>query len=157
MVYTSTITSTKGKAESTKTRSIIKVTKGLVYSWEIYLPPGSGGLLHIRILDGSFNLLPTTPSESFAGNNVRFQYDDLYLKQTEPFVFNIDHWNEDDSFNHIFYVHIGMVSKDVYKARYMPTVQYEIFSAWIQELAKEQERQKRELKGWGFSNIGKQR
>lgn len=157
MVYTSTITSTKAKAESTKTRTVIKITKGLVYQWELYFPPGSSGLLHIRILDGSYCLLPSTPSESFVGDNVKFTYEDLYLKETEPFEFNIDHWNEDTAYDHTFYFHIGMVSKDVYKARYMPTVQYDIFTKWITELAKEQERQRRELKGWGFSNIGKER
>lgn len=157
MVYSSTITSTLGKTESTKTRTSLKISKGLVYQWELYFPPGSSGLLHVRILDGSYCLLPSTPSESFAGDNVKFTYEDLYLKQSEPFELYIDHWNEDEDYNHKFFVHVGMVSKDVYKARYMPTVQYEIFTAWIQELAKEQERQQKELKNWGFTNLGRQR
>lgn len=155
MVYSATITSTANKAESEKTRTTIKITKGLVYSWEIYFPPGSQGLLHVRLLDGSYCLLPSTPSESFAGDSMLFHYDDLYLKQAEPFEFFIDHWNEDEQYEHQFYVHIGMVSKDVYKARYMPTVQYEIFTKWIVELAKAQERQKVELSNWGFTGLGK--
>lgn len=155
MVYTATITSPLGKTESTKSRSVIKITKGLVYQWELYFPPGSSGLLHIRILDGSYCLLPSTPSESFVGDNIKFTYEDLYLKQTEPFELNIDHWNEDEAFNHTFYFHVGLVSKDVYKARYMPTIQYEIFSKWILELSAAQEQQKAELSSWGFTGLGK--
>ena len=155
MVFCATITSTADKTEKEKTRTILKVTKGLIYHFEIYFPPGSQGLLHVRILDGSYCLLPSTPSESLSGDNVDFPHEDLYLKETEPFELNIDHWNEDEQYEHTFYCYVSMVSKDVYKARYLPTIQYEIFTKWIQELSAAQERQKVELSNWGFGALGK--
>lgn len=157
MVYSTTITTTASTDESTKTRTVLKVTKGLVYFLEIMFPPGSGGLLKLRILDGAFYLWPTTPGETFYGNNITYRYDDLYLKQTEPFQFVIETWNLDDTYDHTVLIHVGMVSEEVYKARFLPTIANEQFAKLLADLQAEKQVVQKEQVNWGFTILGKQR
>lgn len=157
MVYNQIITSTKDKSEAEATNDIIHVTWGLVYFIEVYFPPGSGGLLHMRLLDGSYCMFPATPGQSFIGNNTIFRYDDLYLKEAEPFQFVVQHWNEDDTYDHKFMVNIGMVSQEVYRARFMPTVANEHFKRMIAELQTEKQEVAQAQNTWGFTILGRQR
>lgn len=105
----------------------IKVTKGLVYRVEIEFPPGAAGLHHVVIFDGGYQVWPSTPGQTFHGGWSLIGFDDTYLKLSAPYEFKAYSWNLDDTYDHLVQVRIGMVSNEVFMARYLPTYAFEHF------------------------------
>ena len=125
-------------------QSVLKVTKGLVYKVEVEFPPGPISLLRCQIYDGGYQVWPSTPGEYFKSDGYCISFDDTFLKLAEPFQFDIYTWNDDDTYPHGVTVRIGMVSSELFMARFLPTYGYKELSRILRE---EQERQEKEREG----------
>lgn len=157
MDFSLTVTATKNNTIATPERSKLPVTKGIMYYKEMYFPPGSSGLLHVRVLHAGFPIFPSSLGQTLIGDNISFSYDDLYMVNAAPFHFTVEYWNEDEAFDHLFRVSFGVVSKEIYQARFLPTLQADAFERVYERILKRQ--QDAQLTGsWGgFSNIGAER
>jgi len=142
MVYRKTIITPALTTEGSPLLSDLSVTNGLVYFLEIMFPSGSEGLLHVQIYDGSFPLWPSTPGESFMGDDIYLKYDDLYIKEKEPFSLRVVTWNDDDMYQHKVVVGVGLVGKDIFKARFLPSLMYKEFEDVYTRILKQQEEKK---------------
>ena len=145
MIYTADV-DTDGKGAfpaSAPMKTIIKVTKGLVYRVEIEFPPGAAGLHHVVIFDGGYQVWPSSPGQTFHGGWSLIGFDDTYLKLSAPFEFQAYSWNLDDTYPHLVQVRIGMVSNEIFMARYLPTYGYEHFLKLIEAERKAQEARER--------------
>lgn len=138
MIYQSTIKTLKGPAAFTYKHSVLKVCKGLVYKVEIAFPPGCTGLLKVKIFDGGHQTWPSNPEESFHTDNFIISFEDTLLKLAAPFQYDIYTVNEDTLYDHSVTVRIGMVSKEIYMARFLPTIAYQ---EMLKVLVAEQEKQ----------------
>lgn len=146
MIYSQTIT-TDGEGAFTRAapkKTILKVTRGLVYKVVFDFPPGSAGLLGVVILDGSFQVWPSTVGQWFTGDGVVIDFEDVYLKESAPFEFLVRSYNEDDIYPHLFNLRIGLVSKEIFMARYLPHLSYKYYADYIAGLAAEQEKLKQD-------------
>lgn len=142
MVYAATITTPENTLQSAALDTELIVTKGLVWLIDINLPPGCAGLAHVQIFDGSYQLFPATPGESFHGDGVEKGFDDLYLKVAAPFVFNIKTWNLDQTWPHTISVRMGMASSDAEISRYMPGVAWDKLTEALADMSVIQEAQR---------------
>lgn len=142
MVYAKSITTPKNTASASPLETTLKITKGLIYFLEVFFPPGSSGLLHIKIMDGNYQLLPSTTNETLFGDNSQVKYDDLYIKDSEPFSLKIVTYNLDDTYDHMLQVRVGLVSKEVFQARFLPTMAYDYFNQLLSAASKQQEEEK---------------
>lgn len=138
MIYSKHITTVKDTAKTVLKRTVLNVTKGLVYKVEIYFPSGSAGLAGVAIFDGSYQCWPSTPGEYFIGESQLISFDDLYLKEAAPYTFQIFTYNLDDTHSHAIGVRIGLVSQDAFLARFMPTKGTEFMADLVQKLNREQ-------------------
>jgi len=107
---------------------------------EICLPPGPCGLLHIAIFDGGYQVWPYEYGESFSGDAETITFDDVYLKETEPYEFVVLTWNEDDTYQHWCQVRLGLVSKEIFMGRFLPSIGFSELETIMTNLLKEQER-----------------
>lgn len=137
MIYTANITTTKNTAKGSPQRTRIHVTKGLVYKVEFYFPSGSAGLMGVAVFDGLYQVWPSSVGEFFIGEDQVISFDDLYLKESAPFEFQAYTYNEDDTHNHEVSVRIGLVSKEVFQARYLPSKSAEVFKAVLAQMQAE--------------------
>ena len=119
MIYQTTITTVKGPAAFTLKQSTLKVTKGLVYKVEIDFPPGCSGLLKVKIFDGGHQVWPSNNNESFSTDGHIISFDDTLLKLAAPFQYTIHTVNEDTIYDHSVTIRIGMVSEEMYIARFI--------------------------------------
>ncbi len=143
MIYISDVDTPSGQAKATPLITPIKVTKGLVYKIEIEFPPGAAGLHHIVIYDGFYQAWPTTPGVTFHGGWSLIGFDDTYMKMNPPFEFTAYSWNLDDEYDHAVQIRLGMVSTEVFMARYLPTYAYDHFVKLMKaELAAQEDRAK---------------
>jgi len=143
MIYTKTITATKGGSASTPVLGRMAVTRGLIYQFDLYFPPGSSGLLHVRIADGSYPLYPSEPSEWLFGDNSLITFPDRYFIQTPDQVLNIWYYNTDDTCDHQFQVRIGQVLAEQFIQSFLPGYGQKDTATQIAEMIAQQEEQKR--------------
>lgn len=139
MIYIKDITTSILGAANNPKKTTLKVTKGLVYRMEVCLPPGPWGLLHVSVFDGGYQVWPYEFGESFKGDAETISFDDIYLKFTEPFEFNIYTYNQDTVYEHWCQIRIGLVSEEAFMARYVPHYGYEEFKKIIENLLIQQE------------------
>lgn len=137
MIYTANITTTSGTTKAAPKITSINVTKGLVYRVEFYFPPGSFGLLGVAVFDGLYQCWPSTIGDFFISDNETIGFDDLLIKESAPFEFKVITYNEDDTFEHFVAVRIGLVSREVFLARFLPTKSYEYLADLLLRLATE--------------------
>jgi len=137
MIYTANITTPAGTLRTDPKRTILKVTKGLVYRVSFYFPPGSKGLMGVAVFDGLFQCWPSSVNEYFVSDDDTIGFEDLLIKESQPFEFEVVTYNEDESFDHFLSVRIGLVSKEVFLARFMPTKSYEYLADLLLRLATE--------------------
>lgn len=155
MIYSSTITTPKNTQATSPVETFMRVTKGLVYQVEIDFPPGSYGNLYVKVLDGNYQVWPTTQTEEFRGNDRLISFDDTYLKESAPFEFKVITYNLDTAYDHIVIVRLGMASNEVFMARYLPTYTYKHFLEALDVLRKEQELARQAIIDDPFGRKGK--
>ena len=127
MIYTANITTVKNTAKTALKKTVIRVTKGLVYKVEFFYPAGSSGLLGLAVFDGLYQVWPSSVGEFFISDDETIRFDDLYLKESAPYEFQCYTFNVDDTYDHLVGVRIGLVSSEVFMARFMPTRDRQFF------------------------------
>lgn len=121
MIYIANITTVKNTAQSSLKKTTIRVTKGLVFKVEFFFPPGSAGLMGLAVFDGLYQVWPSSVGEFFLSDGETISFEDLYLKESGPFEFQCYTYNIDDTHDHLVGVRIGLVSSEVFMARFLPT------------------------------------
>lgn len=121
MIYTANITTAKNTAKTSLKKTKMRVTKGLVYKVEFYFPTGSAGLMGVAVFDGLYQVWPSTVGEFFIGEDQIISFDDMYMKERAPFELQCYSYNADTEHEHFVSVRIGLVSSEVFLARFMPT------------------------------------
>lgn len=120
MIYTANITTKEDTAKTSLKKTTIRVTKGLVYKVELYFPAGSAGLMGVAVFDGLYQVWPSSVGEFFVGEDQLISFDDLYFKEAAPFEFQCYTYNVDEEHPHFVSVRIGLVSSDLFVARFLP-------------------------------------
>jgi len=141
MIYAKNITTLKDTPSTALKKTPLAVSKGLVYKVEFYFPGGSAGLMGVAVFDGLYQVWPSTIGEFFIGEDQTISFDDMYLKETPPYEFQCYTYNVDDTYPHLVAVRIGLVSSDVFMARFMPTRTRESFVKMRMQM--QEERRKR--------------
>lgn len=142
MIYQKIITTPRNRAKETPLVTPMPISKGLMFRIEVTFPSGAWGLHHVVIMDGGHQVAPVPSGEDFASDNTTIAFDDMYLKLAEPFMFWIVTWNEDECNEHRVEVRIGLVTKDIFMARFMPTVTWEHIKSLIAEDEEKDEEEK---------------
>jgi hypothetical protein len=151
MIYTENIVIPKDTKATSPILKRLNVTRGLVYKIEIEFPPGPEGTTHIVINDGGFQVWPTTPGVDFSSDSYTISFDDTYMKTVDPLEFQIYGFNTDLINAHTVQVRIGMVSKDIFMARFLPTMTYDYMLKMIKQMEEEEEQRTKEFLKKPFS------
>jgi len=120
MIYSASITTPANTVLTNLKRTIINVTKGLVYKVEFYFPAGSAGLMGVAVFDGLYQVWPSTVGEFFKTDDETISFDDLFLKDAAPFTLQCYTYNLDTVYPHLVSVRVGLVSDDAFMARFLP-------------------------------------
>lgn len=137
MIYTANITTPKLNEHTGLMKTVLKVTKGLVYKVQFYFPPGSAGLMGVAVFDGLYQVWPSNVGEFFVGEDHVIDFEDMYLKGSAPYQLQCYTYNNDTENSHFVSVRIGLVSNEVYMARFMPSKTFEYFNELLASMAAE--------------------
>jgi len=135
VVFVSTITTPKDTASTASQETVVKLTKGLIYKFEIFFPPGPSGLVGVSICQADMQLYPRQRDEWFLGDNITVQFDDTYFLSSPPWELRLKTYNIDDTFDHTVQVRIGLMTEMEYLARYAPLAGIEALQGTLDALA----------------------
>lgn len=122
MIYQVTKTVTANTSKASANRTIVHISKGLVWFMGVHFPPGCAGLAHAQVFDGKYQLFPASPGESLAGDGAVIGFDDLYYKSTAPFDLTLVTWNLDETYSHTLTLRLGIATNPAFMSRYLPGV-----------------------------------
>jgi hypothetical protein len=145
VIYAFDITTPANTTQAAPKRTRLKVTKGLVYQVEIEFPPGPLGYCHVAIFDGGHQIWPSNSEFDFHGDNGMMVFNETYLKMAAPYEFVCQTWNEDDTYQHQVHVRLGMVSDEVFMARYLPSISFDKMLAVLNQVQQRQEAERESL------------
>ncbi len=132
MIVTKTIAADLGDAAATVHTAILKLTKGFVYQVGIYFPPGSGGLLRVRVRDYKTQLWPSDQAEWFFGDDVSFTWPESHSIDVEPYELAVQYQNLDEIYDHTMQLQIGFVTEEIFVGRFLPSIGAEQISEILQ-------------------------
>lgn len=135
MVFTSTITTVKDTTAALPNKTTMKLTKGLIYKFEAFFPPGPSGLVGVKILKADVQLYPRERTEWFLGDNMTIAFEDTYFLSQPPWEFEIQTYNIDEAYSHTIQVRIGLMTEAEYMARYAPLAGIEALQSSLELLA----------------------
>ena len=145
MIYTIDFTIPKNTSKSSPKHTPLIISRGLVYRVEFQFPAGCAGLAGVIVSDGSFQIWPSSLGQWFHTDNHVIAFDDMYLKYNAPFQFDFWGYNEDETYPHTIYCRIGIADKEIFQARYLPNVAYEMMQAELNKVSAEQEAERQAL------------
>lgn len=154
MIYTVSITTPKNTLVTAPRRTVLTVTKGLVFRFDVQFPPGPCGLVYVAVFDGNYQVWPSTPGQWFISDDMVIGYDDLYFKNAAPFEFTIYTVNLDDTYDHWCQIRIALVTKEVYMARFIPSLAWKEYAELLTRIESEQAARREELIVSPFPWIG---
>lgn len=91
----------------------------------------------IAVFDGLYQVWPSNVGEFFIGEDHVIDFDDMYLKGAAPYEFQCYTYNDDTEHEHFVSVRIGLVSNEVYMARFMPSKTFEYFNELLAQMSAE--------------------
>ena len=138
MIYSKTITAAAGDIAGTQHDADLPVTNGLIYQFELYFPPGSSGLLSVRVSDGGFPVWPSEPGEWFYGDNTLIAFPDRYYIASPDHKFKVWYYNLDDTYPHKFTIRIGQVTAAAFISSFIPSYGQSSIEDILKALAEQQ-------------------
>jgi len=138
MIYVADITTTNEYGVNNPKKTTLKIGSCLIYKIEVEFPTGPCGLLYTRAYDGLHSLWPSSEGVWYHSDGVTIAFDDLYLKMQPPFQIDIYTYNLDEVYDHWCQWRIGMVSQEVFIARFLPSYEYEYFKRMLEEMSAEE-------------------
>jgi len=142
VIYSKTITAAAGGSAAFPIDADLPVTNGLIYQFELYFPPGSSGLLSVRVADGGFPVWPSEPGEWFYGDNTLIAFPDRYYIASPDHKFKVWYYNLDDTYPHKFTIRIGQVTAAAFISSFIPSYGQTSIEDVLKALAEQQASEK---------------
>lgn len=119
MIYVADFTTPANTPRTSPVETLLRVTRGLVYRFELQFPAGALGLHHVWVQDGGAQIWPSSPHETFHPDRATISFDETYLKTAPPYEFIILSYNLDDTYAHAAQCRIGMVGQERLWGRFL--------------------------------------
>jgi hypothetical protein len=122
MIYTLTETVAANTPVIGARQYKMPITGGLIYKVDVYLPPGSSGLMGVSICDGGYQVWPSERGEWFFGDDSLISFEDRYYISSPNKILDVFAYNLDDTYEHSFQVRIGMANDPAVISSYIPSL-----------------------------------
>ena len=90
--------------ESKPVSTTIKTAPGIVTEVELLFPAGHAGLTHVAIFYHERQIFPTSPEQSFCGDDHLITFNEQFAVIELPYELVVYGWNDDDTYAHTVYI-----------------------------------------------------
>ena len=109
MYYDFSVTIPANTAKVAATKTVLKLTNGIIHRVEIQFPAGCAGLAHCQISQALHQRYPTNPQGDFSSDDFIIGIDDSLEFFAKPLELVATCWNTDDTYPHTLSIRIGLV------------------------------------------------
>jgi hypothetical protein len=100
MNFQKTVTIPSGTSASSPTRTRMRLTAGMVASFQITFPSGCMGLVGLRVLRGNLQLWPLVTGEWYVADDFVISLPEQFPLDAAPYDLVIEGYNTDDTYDH---------------------------------------------------------
>jgi hypothetical protein len=114
MLFTASV---KAPANTPKESPVVKpvrLKEGILTKVSILIPSGHAALAHLAIKDGETQIIPWGDDEWIEGDNETLEWEPNYRLPSEPAELSLVAWNEDQLYDHTFYVRFWITPFEEY-------------------------------------------
>ena len=90
--------------ESEPVSAVVKVVPGIITEVELLFPAGHAGLTHVAIFYHERQIFPTSPEQSFCGDDHLITFNEQFAIIELPYELVVYGWNDDELYSHTVYV-----------------------------------------------------
>lgn len=134
MIYSVNILTPENTPIIEPKKTIIKLSRGLIYQFDIYFPPGSSGLMGIAVFEVNHQLYPFNTGSFFLGDNVTLTYPDLHELTEEQNELTIHTYNLDTDYEHLLQVRFGLVARTDFQSAFVPSFSFDDLNTTMENL-----------------------
>jgi len=113
MRYSASVTIEIGKTEDDPHEEYLDVCFGHITQVSILFPPGHAGLTHLQIFHQTRQIFPSTPGESFVGDDTQHVFAERWPIFEAPHRLMLRAWNDDTENPHTIYVDISVLVPEI--------------------------------------------
>jgi hypothetical protein len=103
MRYRGSLTIPANTAQSSPATQIVALTYGKIREVNLLFPSGSVGLVHVQVRYHERQILPTSPEQSFVGDDILVSFPEAFPIQDEPFEVALVGWSPGAQYDHVVY------------------------------------------------------
>jgi hypothetical protein len=109
MLYKATLSIPANTPEAAPAEVTAQLNKGVVTEIAVYIPPGHAGMVEARVLRGGSQVWPSTPGETFRGDDAMIRWDDNYKLEDEPLTFTLQGFSPGTTYDHDILFHFEVL------------------------------------------------
>lgn len=114
MRYRGELTIPANTPESSAVTGTVCLCYGLIRQVFILFPAGHAGLTHLQVCYHERQIFPTTPGQSFTGDDVAIEFSEQQPIFEEPFEIMLRAWNLDESYEHTIHCECYVERPQIY-------------------------------------------
>jgi len=106
ILFTFSITVPANTAKTNPVKKTIKLRAGTITKISVLIPTGHCALAHLAIYHGETQIMPWGEDQYIEGDGETIDWTPDYQLPSEPATLEVRAWNEDDTYQHTFYLRI---------------------------------------------------
>lgn len=113
MRYSASVTIEVGETEDNPHEEYLGLCFGTISQVFVLFPPGHAGLTHLQVLYQTRQIFPTTPGESFTGDDTQYEFEERWPIFEAPHELLLRAWNEDTEHPHTIHVGLSVLAPEI--------------------------------------------
>lgn len=103
MIYRGSVTVPLNTAKADYASAIVEVCPGTITKFYRLFPPGCAGLVHLQVFYQTRQIFPTTPGESYLGDDSEILSEASVFLDEPEYVLELRAWSPGAAYQHIIY------------------------------------------------------
>jgi len=106
MLFTFSIKAPANTAKENAVKQTLKLHSGVITKISVLIPSGHAALAHLALYDGETQIMPWGEDQWIEGDRETITWEPDYELPSEPAKLEARAWNEDDTYEHTFYIRV---------------------------------------------------
>jgi len=115
--YRGSITVPGDTAQADAVTAEVEVSAGTISHFYRLFPLGCAGMVHLQVFNGTRQIFPTTPGESYIGDGSEVLGSASIKLSEPPYILELCAWSPDTDYQHIVYVEFYIEKTEILIAR----------------------------------------
>lgn len=113
MRYAHSLTIPANTAEADAVEETLELCYGTIRQVYVLFPPGHAGLTRLQIFYQTRQIFPSTPGESFIGDDTVYEFRENWPIYEVPHEVRLRGWNLDETYEHTIYVELSVLPPEI--------------------------------------------